>query len=84
VLSTVAAATEDLELGAALHIEAALLLFRAGERARAIAELEAARGGAPKAAAIALSWALCGADRPIGDVARALRPGGLSRRRRRR
>jgi tetratricopeptide (TPR) repeat protein len=62
VLSTVAAATEDLELGAALHIEAALLLFRAGERARAIAELEAARGGAPKAAAIALSWALCGAD----------------------
>ena len=61
-LASCAAATEDADLSAALHIEAALLLWRAGDRAAALAELEAAKVGAPKAAATVLNWALPGAD----------------------
>ncbi|WP_437677631.1 hypothetical protein [Sorangium sp. So ce131] len=59
-LSTCAAATDDGDLSAALHIEAAILLWRAGERGRAVEELEAARGKAPRAGATALTWALRG------------------------
>jgi len=64
-LATSAAAVEDTELGAALHLESAVLYWRAGDRARAVEEIEAARGGAPQAAAIMLSWALRGA---MGDT----------------
>lgn len=61
-LAACAAATDDVELGAALHLEAGILLFRAGQRGRAIEEMEAAQAGAPKAAATVLSWALRGAE----------------------
>jgi len=60
-LATCAAAVDDSELAAALHLESAVLSWRAGERARAVEEIEAARGGAPQAASIMLSWALRGA-----------------------
>ncbi|WP_437781567.1 tetratricopeptide repeat protein [Sorangium sp. So ce1097] len=59
-LSTCAAAIDDADLSAALHIEAAILLWRAGERGRAVDELEAARGKAPRAGATMLTWALRG------------------------
>jgi tetratricopeptide (TPR) repeat protein len=48
-------------MSGALRLEAALVLWRAGDRAAAIEELEAAVGQAPKAAATLLSWALRGA-----------------------
>ncbi|WP_437734932.1 tetratricopeptide repeat protein [Sorangium sp. So ce1335] len=59
-LSTCAAAIDDADLSAAMHIEAAILLWRAGERGRAVDELEAARGKAPRAGATVLTWALRG------------------------
>ncbi|WP_437288797.1 hypothetical protein [Sorangium sp. So ce406] len=59
-LSTCAAAIDDADLSAALHIEAAILLWRAGERGRAVDELEAARGKAARAGATMLTWALRG------------------------
>ncbi|EYF03923.1 hypothetical protein [Chondromyces apiculatus] len=62
-LAACAAASDDEDLSAALHIEAAILLWRAGERKRAIEEMEAARGKAPRAGAALLSWALRG-DEP--------------------
>ncbi|AKT38057.1 hypothetical protein [Chondromyces crocatus] len=62
-LAACAAATDDEDLSAALHIEAGILLWRGGERKRAIEELEAARGKAPRAGAALLSWALRG-DEP--------------------
>lgn len=62
-LAACAAATDDEDLSASLHIEAAIILWRAGERKRAIEELEAARGKAPRAGAALLSWALRG-DEP--------------------
>ncbi|WP_441288971.1 hypothetical protein ACSRUE_45215 [Sorangium sp. KYC3313] len=65
-LSACAAAIDDADLSAALHIEAAILLWRAGERGRAVEELEAARGKAPRAGATALTWALRGHE--AGDL----------------
>ncbi|WP_437958846.1 hypothetical protein WME76_03735 [Sorangium sp. So ce119] len=59
-LSTCAAAIDDADLSAALHIEAGILLWRAGERGRAVDELEAARGKAARAGATMLTWALRG------------------------
>ena len=53
---------DDADLGAALRLEAALLLWRSGDRARAVEELEAAIGHAPKAASTLLGWALRGAS----------------------
>ncbi|MFO0756401.1 MAG: tetratricopeptide repeat protein [Byssovorax sp.] len=61
-LSACAKETADGELGAALYLEAALLLWGKGERARAIEQIEAARAVAPRAGATTLSWALRGAD----------------------
>jgi cellulose synthase operon protein C len=61
-LSACANDGDDADLGAALHLEAALLLFRAGDRAKAIEELEAVRSSAPRAGATVLTWALRGAD----------------------
>ncbi|HVY47895.1 MAG TPA: hypothetical protein VHB21_18535, partial [Minicystis sp.] len=48
-LSACAATTDDADFAAALRIEAALLLFRAGDRTGAIAALEAARTSSPRA-----------------------------------
>lgn len=52
--------SDDTDLRAALHIEAAILLWHAGERARAVEELESARGTTPKAGTTLLGWALRG------------------------
>lgn len=52
---------DDVELAGALHLEAALLLWRAGDRAKAVEELDAAAEQTPRAAATMLSWALRGA-----------------------
>jgi len=62
ILSTCATATEDIDLGAALYLEAALLTWRLGDRDKTIELVEQARGSAPKAAAALLAWALRGAD----------------------
>jgi hypothetical protein len=61
-LARCASSTNDGELAAALHIEAAILLWRAGDRQQALAELEASRGAAPKSAGTLLRWALAGGD----------------------
>jgi len=61
-LSRCARESDDAELGAALHLESALLLWRAGNRAEALEALEAARAAAPRAGAVVLTWALRGAD----------------------
>lgn len=63
VLSAVASAVEARDVGAALHLEAALLLASKGKQAEALAELEAARAGAPEAALPLLYWALRGASK---------------------
>jgi tetratricopeptide (TPR) repeat protein len=60
VVSDLAAATNDPELAAALRLEAALELWRGGEKGRAIEEIEAASGASPEAAAALLSWAAWG------------------------
>ena len=62
ILSACATATEDIELGAALYLEAALLFWRLGDRNKTIELCEAARGSATKASAALLAWALRGAD----------------------
>src|SRR5439155_23949867 len=61
-LAACAGATEDGDLAAALHIEAAMLLWRGDDKRRAIQELDAARAGVAKAGATLLNWALRGAD----------------------
>ncbi len=61
-LAACAKESADAELGAALYLESALLLWSKGERARAVEQIEAARAVAPRAGATVLSWALRGAD----------------------
>lgn len=61
-LSACAADSDDADLGAALRLEAALLLFRAGDRQKAVEELDATRASIPRAGATMLTWALRGAD----------------------
>jgi hypothetical protein len=61
-LSACAKESADGELGAALYLEAALLLWSKGERARAVEQIEAARAVVPRAGATVLSWALRGAE----------------------
>lgn len=62
VLAACATATDDIDLGAALYIEAALLSWRLGDRTKTLELLENARGSATKAASAVLAWALRGAD----------------------
>lgn len=61
-LAACAAASDDPSLGAALHLEAAILRWRGGDRLQAIHEMEAARTSAPRAAGAFLGWALRGVD----------------------
>lgn len=61
-LSACAAASEDQALAAALHLEAAILRWRADDRLQAVHEMEAARSHAPRAAGAFLHWALRGVD----------------------
>jgi len=72
VLSTAAAALSDLELGASLHLEAALLLWRSGERRVALDELEAALLGTSTPVAPLFGWALRGIDAVSTDERRRL------------
>lgn len=65
VLSRVAGACEDAELGAALRTESALLSWTAGDRAAAVAELESVRAALPESSAGAstlAAWARRGLD----------------------
>lgn len=57
-LAKVAAASGDGDLGAALHLESAFLLWAAGEQKEAVAGFELALEHAPTSARQALSWAL--------------------------
>lgn len=61
-LSACAHEATEAELSGALHLESALLLWRAGDRAAAIEELDAATSHTPRAAATMLNWALRGAS----------------------
>jgi hypothetical protein len=72
VLSAAAAALSDLELGASLHLEAALLLWRSGERRVALDELEAALLGTSTPVAPLFGWALRGIDAATTDERRRL------------
>ncbi|MBI5538390.1 MAG: hypothetical protein HY898_37045 [Deltaproteobacteria bacterium] len=62
VLAASAAATEDGEMSTALRLEAAFLLWRAGQRSRAVEELNTARAENPESAASALLWATAALD----------------------
>ncbi len=62
VLSTAAAGLSDPALGASLHLEAAVLLFRAGERRVALDELEAGLALDAKPVAPLFAWALRSID----------------------
>lgn len=62
VLSACAKESDDGDLAAALHLEAALLLWRAGEKAGGVDEIEAAVRHASRAGSTLLTWALRGAD----------------------
>ncbi|APR83364.1 Exonuclease SbcC [Minicystis rosea] len=60
-LSTCARESDDEDLAGALHLEAALLLWRAGAKAGAVEALDNAAGHTGRAAATVLTWALRGA-----------------------
>ena len=72
VLAAVASTLADRELGAALHLEAATLLFRANERRVALDELEAAFAQSPKPVAPFFAWALRSIDAVSTDERRRL------------
>jgi tetratricopeptide (TPR) repeat protein len=57
-----AEATDDVELGAALFLEAGFDEWRAGDRDAAVARFERAAVGAPLAARSALAWSAWGVD----------------------
>ncbi|MET0591267.1 MAG: tetratricopeptide repeat protein, partial [Polyangiaceae bacterium] len=67
VLSTLAAAVPSTALGASLRIEAAVLLWRAGERRPALDELEESLSGDSPAIAPLFGWALRGMDTSSPD-----------------
>lgn len=60
-LARAAAAIDDAELEVALRVEAGIVAFRAGDRTRGVAELEAAQSGSRSTASL-LAWALRGVD----------------------
>jgi tetratricopeptide (TPR) repeat protein len=72
VLATAASALSDAELGASLHLEAAVLLWRCGERRVALDELEAALVGTTTPVAPLFGWALRGIDPTSDDERRRL------------
>jgi tetratricopeptide (TPR) repeat protein len=71
VASIAAEAAADRTLGAALHIEAAFEHWRAGQRKRAVDELEAAIADAPEASKTAIGWAIWGVDPESLDARRS-------------
>jgi tetratricopeptide (TPR) repeat protein len=68
VLVRTAGAIADRECAGALELEAALLLWRAGERERAVATVELALDHTPEAARRLLAWALRGASADDRDA----------------
>jgi tetratricopeptide (TPR) repeat protein len=62
VLGACAAAAEDKQAAAALHLEAGLLLWRAGDRRRGLDAVAAAHALFPEAATSALLWATAALD----------------------
>jgi len=62
VLDACARAQGDPSLGAALHLEAGLLRFRAGARAAAVDNFDLAAVAAPEASAQLMTWALRAVD----------------------
>jgi tetratricopeptide (TPR) repeat protein len=60
IASDLAAATSDADLSGAMRLEAALELWRTGDKARAIEEMEAASAATPEAASVLLAWASWG------------------------
>ncbi len=60
VLEATAAAVDDANESASLAIEAALMLWRAGQRARSLEPLRFAQGRSPAQANLVLGWALRG------------------------
>ncbi len=62
VLSACALAVDDEELAAAMHLEAAMLWWRAGNKARALEAIGTSKPGAGIGHAAMLSWARRGAD----------------------
>jgi cellulose synthase operon protein C len=69
IASAAAAAADDAELAAAMHLEAAFEHWHSGHRKRAVDEMEAAVPGSPESAHAALGWA-CWAVDPDGLDAR--------------
>ncbi len=61
VAAAAAAATSDAELAVALRLEAALELWRGGERKTAVEEMTSALEAAPEAVSVMLGWAAWGA-----------------------
>ncbi len=70
-LAACAAHVDDVELAAALRLEAALAWWSAGDRAAAVAEITAARDVVPGAANALLTWARRGLDASTLDGRRA-------------
>ena len=62
ILASCAAATSDAELAGSLRIEAGLLLWRSGNRALAIDQIEAAKAAMPRASSALLTWARRGVE----------------------
>ena len=62
VLSLSAAAQDDAQVSAALHLEAAFLFWRAKDQTRAVEELSAARAQLPASASAVLLWAVAASD----------------------
>jgi tetratricopeptide (TPR) repeat protein len=65
--SRCAEVTDDVELGAALFLEAGFDAWRAGDRGAAVASFERSAQGAPRAARSALAWSAWGLDTETFD-----------------
>jgi tetratricopeptide (TPR) repeat protein len=81
ILSTCAASHPDAEARAVLHLEAGLLAFGAGSRARAVVEIEAAYAVAPEAAGPLLAWMLSAGGTSAGPTLGSGRDALADRRR---
>jgi tetratricopeptide (TPR) repeat protein len=62
VIATCAHAIDDAELAASLQLEAAILWWRSGDRAKALSAIEASKPGAGLGFAAMITWARRGAD----------------------
>ncbi len=72
VLAASAAAQDDMQVAASLHLEAALLFWKADDKGRALEEMTAARAQVPAAATTLLMWALAQVDPDSLDARRRM------------